>query len=289
MTENDNFKSKHYTSQDGLSLFYRDYGSPLAKGPTLIFLGGINRNSKDHHDIATALCDKFRIICPDYRGRGQSQWDSQWRNYHPVTYLSDLRHLFTLLNLHQVVVIGTSMGGLLAMALTAFFPTILKGAVINDVGPDVNSEGITRIVDYLGDDRIYESWEAAIQHIQQAWNDPSIKTKEDWLKNAHETFHEDSEGKIHIDWDPAIAKALREDTGATHDLWPLFNGFSSLPVLAIRGEVSDILSLETFEKMVVSLPNIISLTVPKTGHTPRLDDPVVLETLKEFLEDIRQK
>ncbi|MCW9035320.1 MAG: alpha/beta hydrolase [Rhodospirillales bacterium] len=289
MSEAENYKACFYTSQDGLSLFYRDYGSSQAKGPTLVFLGGINRNSKDHHDIATELSHQYRVICPDYRGRGQSQSDKNWRNYQPVTYLNDLRHLFTLLNLHQVIVIGTSMGGLLAMALSAFSPTVLKGAVINDVGPDINPKGIARIIDYLGDDTAFDNWESAIKHIQNAWNDPSIKTEDDWLKNAHETFHENTEGEICIDWDPAIATALEEDTGEAHDLWPLFKGFKNIPILTIRGEVSDILTQKTFDKMIALLPNMSTLIVPETGHTPRLDTPLVLTKIKEFLNSITQK
>lgn len=282
-----NFSEHYYAAQDGLKLYFREYGERSKHLPSLLFLGGINRNSKDNDEIAKLLSGDFHIISPDYRGRGRSAYDPVWQNYHPSTYLNDLRHLLALSNIHKVIALGTSMGGLLTMAMSAVMPATLVGAVINDVGPDVDKGGVKRIVDYIGDDTSYASWDEAIAHIQNAWNDPSIKTAEDWRKNAEETFTQDENGRIRIDWDPAIAKALKEDDGSKHDLWPLYRGLGSRPTLIIRGGVSDILAQETLDRMGSTLPNTTSLIVPDTGHTPRFDSSLVAEALSSFLRSFR--
>ena len=111
------FRERWFSAQDGLRLYFRDYGSPSAPGTPMLCLGGLARNSKDFDRLARRLCQHRRVVCPDYRGRGRSSYDPQWQNYRPEVYLNDLAHLLAVCNLHRVLVCGTSMGGLLSMGL----------------------------------------------------------------------------------------------------------------------------------------------------------------------------
>ena len=129
------FSERCYTSQDGLTLYFRDYGREHRVKTPVLCLAGLTRNSNDFSRLAEQLSSDRRVICPDYRGRGKSDYDSNWRNYTSFTYMNDIRHLLSSLNLCRVFVIGTSMGGLMAMGMGAAMPTTLAGALINDVGP----------------------------------------------------------------------------------------------------------------------------------------------------------
>src|ERR1700682_1187427 len=139
------FRDCFFRSQDDLALYWRDYGDPASSRTPLLCLGGLTRNSKDFHVLAQALCGERRVLAPDYRGRGRSARDPNWRNYRPGTYLADILDLLTVAGVHRAVVLGTSMGGLLAMGLAAFRPTMLAGVILNDVGPEIATNGYRRI------------------------------------------------------------------------------------------------------------------------------------------------
>lgn len=276
------------SAQDGLSLYYRDYGDKLADGPVVLCLPGLTRNSKDYHSLAAHLSGSYRVICPDYRGRGRSEYDLNYKNYHPVTYINDLHHLLTALNIHQIVSIGTSMGGILTMALAAVVPSMLLGAVINDVGPEVDTSGIERIAAYIGDDTPQPNWGAAVSHLKKVMNDPGLQTEDDWLGLAKSSYKETATGDLRIDWDPAIAKALTEQKQEAVDLWPLFKALGDRPILGVHGAVSDILSADTFDAMEKALPNFTGITIPNVGHTPSLKEKGVPEAIGGLLETVRR-
>jgi len=277
-----------FSAQDGLSLYYRDYGDKLADGPVVLCLPGLTRNSKDYHELAARLSGAYRVICPDYRGRGQSDYDPNYKNYHPVTYINDLQHLLTALNIHQIVSIGTSMGGILTMALAAVVPSMLLGAVINDVGPEVDTSGIERIAAYIGDDTPQPDWHAAVSHLKKVMKDPGLQTGDDWLELAKSSYKETATGDLHIDWDPAIAKALKEQKQEAVDLWPLFKALGGRPVLGVHGAESDILSADIFDAMGKALPNFTGITVPNVGHTPSLKEKGIPQAIDRLLKTVRR-
>jgi len=281
------FREGTFSSQDGLSLYYRDYGNRLADAPVILCLPGLTRNSKDSHNLATRLSGTYRVICPDYRGRGKSAYDPNYKNYHPFTYINDIHHLLTVLNIHQIVAIGTSMGGILTMALSAVMPSILLSAVINDVGPDIDESGIERIIGYIGDDTPRKDWESAVAHLKTVMKDPGLQTDGDWMELAKSSYKETEAGDLRIDWDPAIARALVEQDQDEVDLWPLFRALGERPVLGVRGGVSDILSAETFQKMEASLSNFTGITVPNVGHTPSLKENGVPEAIDQLLSSVQ--
>ena len=163
------FRERRFTAQDGLTLFYREYGDPAAPAIPLLCLPGLTRNSKDFDALALRYGSTRRVVCPDYRGRGLSAYDPDYRNYAPRTHLSDLLDLFAVAGLGEAIVIGTSAGGILAMALAVARPACLRGVVLNDIGPEVASAGRERIANYIGAAETPRDWAAAAAYCRDAW------------------------------------------------------------------------------------------------------------------------
>jgi len=276
------FREHHYTAQDGLSLYYREYGNRDAPEPVILCLSGLTRNSKDFHKVAIRLAATHRVICPDYRGRGRSDYDPDSANYQPSTYLSDIRHLLTAASIGHVIVIGTSLGGLLAMAMGAAMPSSLTGIILNDIGPDVDGSGLGRILRYIGTDHPHTDWDGAIRDLREMFPNLSLNSDAEWLDAAQATWREGADGMLHFDWDVKLAEAL-EKGPPVPDLWPLFASLGRLPTLAIRGALSDVLTAETFEKMAHAHPGLDQITVPNAGHVPTLNEPSVPERIKAFV------
>ncbi|MBM3570781.1 MAG: alpha/beta hydrolase [Alphaproteobacteria bacterium] len=277
------YRERFFTAQDGLRLYFRDYDRAGRHRPVLLCLPGLARNSKDFAALAARLSARYRVIAPDYRGRGRSAYDANWRHYHPRVYLDDLRHLLTLAGIHRVVVIGTSLGGILAMALGVVMPGAIAGAVLNDVGPDLGGDGIKRILAYLATDRPQPDLDNAARYLKKLLPQLSLKTDEEWRGFAAATYRWAEAGQWHFDWDPAIVRPLLEDDGPRPDLWPLFRSLRRVPVLAIRGAVSDILSAATFARMAAEHPRLTPRVVADVGHAPTLDEPEIREAIDEFI------
>ncbi len=280
----DGHRERHYTTFDGLRLFFRDWGDPLAGEAAVLCLPGLTRNSKDFNRLARHLSRDRRVVAPDLRGRGRSAYARDWRSYEPRVYLEDLRHLLASLGLGHAIVVGTSMGGLLGMALAVVLPGAIKGLVINDVGPEVNQPGSKRILAYVATDRPQPDWPSAAAHLRQLLPTLSLKSDEEWLDFARHTFCEGEDGLLHFDWDVDLAKPFAAGSGGAedNDLWRLWRAVRRIPTLAIRGGVSDILSEATFARMKAEKPDLDQVTVPGVGHAPTLDEPECREAVDEF-------
>lgn len=271
------YRERTYTSQDGLRLYYRDYGDPLSPATPVLCLGGLTRNSKDFHDLAARLAGRRRVLCPDYRGRGRSDYDADWRHYAASTYLDDIRHLLAASGVHQVAVVGTSLGGLLACAMAVAMPCAIVAAVLNDIGPDIDGTGLDRIIAYIEASPPQADWAAAVGHLKREVPGFPTRHDDDWLAIAKATYRQGDDGRLHVDWDPALAKALR--VGTEVDLWAVFRAFGERPVVAVRGALSDILGADTLARMQDTLPGLVAVTVPGVGHAPKLTEPEVTEAL----------
>lgn len=276
------YREHHYTSHDNLRLHYREYGADADATPVLC-LGGLTRNCKDFHDVALRLSASRRVICPDNRGRGRSAYDPNWKNYNVRTYLDDIRHLLAVADIHRVVVVGTSLGGILAMGMAAAYPSVLAGAVLNDIGPDVEPVGLKHIIEYIRVDRPQPDYASAIATIQAMLPKVTFRDPAVWRTLIENTYRQGDDGMLHFDWDVAIVRPLLEADEAAPDLWPLFRALKRLPVLALRGEISEILSEATFAAMRSAKPDLVQLTVAGTGHTPTLSEPEVQEAIDGFL------
>lgn len=280
------YRERWVSAQDGLRLYARDYGDPLAPAPPLLCLTGLTRNSKDFNDLAQRHAARRRVVCPDYRGRGRSAYDPDWRNYQPEVYVRDLMALLAALSLHKVVICGTSLGGLLAMGLSVATPSALAGVILNDVGPELNPGGLSRILEYVGVDKPQGDWDGAIAHLKQLFGADSLAGEAKWRSFAEATYRRRDDGLLHYDWDTALAKPLLADRGQVPDLWRLYGALKRVPVLAIRGERSDVLSEATFARMAELKPDLIQVTVPEVGHTPELDEEPAERAIDGFLESL---
>ena len=278
------FLERRITSFDNLSLYVRDYGDPMDSRAPLFCLGGLTRNSKDFESLAERYSsDGRRVICPDYRGRGQSQYDPNWSNYDPRTYIRDIRDVLAALNVHRVVVMGTSLGGILGMGMATAMPTALAAVVMNDIGPVVETDGLDFIIDYIKVDRPHDDWDAAVVTIQNMLPNLTFQDEGIWLKMAENTFRRCDDGKLRFDWDVNIAKPLLASDYEIPNMWPLFRALKDIPTLVLRGAESDILSPACFAEMQVVKPDMIAVEIPRAGHVPTLAEPESRAALDDFL------
>jgi pimeloyl-ACP methyl ester carboxylesterase len=273
-----------FDSPEGLRLFSRVYAGPRADAPVVVCLHGLMRNSRDFGDLASHLAARYRVISPDVRGRGLSARDPNFNNYQIPVYLKDVLQLFAGLGVERASIIGTSMGGLMAMVLAAMQPGLVAGIVLNDVGPEIDPEGLERIRSYAGKLPPVTSWPQAVAQVRSiygaAW--PGL-SDERWERIARLSFRANAQGLPVADADPLIAEPLRDTKVAAPNLWPLWGVLARVPMLAIRGASSDILSAATLDRMQREKPDLKVLTVANRGHTPLLDEPECLTAIDEFL------
>jgi pimeloyl-ACP methyl ester carboxylesterase len=281
-----------FSARDGLRLYARHYPAPApqrasARRPVLC-LAGLTRNSRDFHRLASALAspdDKGRdVYALDSRGRGLSEHDRDWRNYTLLVELNDALDFITMKGLHGTTVIGTSRGGLIAMMMTVLRPNAVGAVVLNDIGPVIEPDGLARIVAYVGRMPLPADWEEATRAVYEMGKRqfPDVPM-EDWAEQARAWFNDDN-GLPALGYDPNIAKALSLIDGPIPELWPQFGALAHLPVLAIRGVHSDVLSANTLEEMRARHPRLDVWTVPGQGHAPLLQDGPTVSAIRAFLE-----
>ena len=273
-----------FDSQEGLRLFARVYPGPGAAAPVVVCLHGLTRNSRDFEDLATHLAARCRVIVPDVRGRGLSARDPNFNNYQIPVYLADLQRLLAGLGAARVAIVGTSMGGLMAMVLAAMQPALVGGIVLNDVGPEVDPAGLERIRGYVGKSPPVRDWAGAVAQVRMVYGSawPGLDDAR-WEKIARASYRADAQGVPQPDSDPLIAEPLKDTSKAAPDLWPLWGALAKVPILSIRGAHSDILSEATVARMRREKPDLGTLTVANRGHVPLLDEPECLKAIDEFL------
>jgi pimeloyl-ACP methyl ester carboxylesterase len=279
------YREHRFHAQDDLELYYRDYGDPLSTATPVLCLAGLTRNAVDFHALALRMATTRRVLVLDLRGRGQSAYDPNPDNYTPPTYLSDIGHLLTVTGCHKVIVIGTSMGGIMAMGLAAARPTALAGVIINDIGPEIDPTGIARISGYAGKTPAAMTKEQAIAHLKTLFA-PAFPdfTEAQWGEEAERTFRQRDDGLLVQNYDPAISRSATEQGDEPMEFWPYFKALAHVPALAIRGALSDILSAETFARMAAVKPDLTQVIVANRGHAPQLDEPECLRAIDDFLE-----
>jgi len=281
------YTDQYWMSPDGLKLHYRDYAGPDERPPVLC-LHGLTRNARDFAGLAEHLAGDWRVIVPEMRGRGMSEYAKDSNSYSPVTYVADVEALLAELGITRFVSIGTSMGGLMTMLLAMINPARLAAVVLNDIGAEVDPAGIERIGDYVGQGRSFPTWMHAARALQEEhgkwFPDFAIET---WLEMAKRTMVLGQNGRIVFDYDMAIAEPFNQPGGAAPaDLWPAFDALANVPLLVLRGELSDILSDATVKAMAARHPGMSSVTVPRVGHAPMLDEPESLAAIDALLAGI---
>jgi pimeloyl-ACP methyl ester carboxylesterase len=277
---------RFFESADGLRLFYRDHAphSPNGRLP-VICLPGLTRNSRDFTEVAGRLnAAGRRVLCADLRGRGLSQHDSNWKNYHPGTYVGDVLRLLEHAGEGRAVFLGTSLGGILTMMMAALKPDAVAAAILNDVGPEVAPEGLARIASYVGRHAPPRNWDEAVAIVRSTYEVslPGLSDAQ-WELHARRSYSE-ADGVPRLDMDPMIGEAVRgAPAAAAPDLWPLYGALRDVPTLAIRGATSDILAPATFERMRREKPDLVRVEVPDRGHVPLLDEPACVAAIDAFL------
>ncbi len=278
------YTENFWVSTDGLKLFGRVYPGPQACARTVLCLHGLTRNSRDFEDLAPHLQLRYRVIVPDVRGRGLSARDPNPQNYQPAIYLQDVLALIDRVDAKRVAIIGTSMGGLLAMMMAVGFRDRVAALVLNDMGPEVDPKGLERIKGYAGRLPAPKNWDEAIAQTQSLFSNawPNLSPAR-WAALTRRAYRTDETGALQIDADPMIGEMLRAAPAATADLWPLWKALRGMPMLAIRGAQSDILSAATFAKMKAENPELLQFEVARRGHAPLLDEPGCLAAIDALL------
>ena len=280
------YGARYFESDDGLVLFYRDYAADRPGTPVLC-LPGLTRNSRDFEDLAPHICVTRRVLAPDLRGRGFSARDPDWRNYHPATYVRDVFTLLDHAGIGRVIVIGTSLGGIIAMGMAAREPARLAGVVLNDIGPEIAPAGLARISAYTGRLPPVRSWEEAVAQTREIYGQwwPGL-TDRQWLTMARRAYREGEDGIPRLDIDPAIGTALREAGPQRGNPWAAFDALRDMPTLVLRGACSDVLSEETLAKMRQRKPDLVTVTVADRGHVPLLNEPESLDAIDQFVRKL---
>lgn len=282
-----NFSEIWYSSTDELLLYARDYPTSTTSNlPPVLCLHGLASSSVAFLSLATVLnSHQHRVILADQRGRGHSAYDPNPDNYILDTYVRDMFKLLDNQGLNRVFIIGTSMGGLIAMLMTHMQPQRIAGIVINDVGPEINFTGIARIVDNQQRFQPLPSWDLAVAKVKAHYYSkfPNFSDS-DWLELTHDIYH-DVNGLPVINCDPNILQPLLSPTFSANplDLWEIFRTIT-VPMLLFHAEKSDILSRDCVLKMQAVQPTMTTVTVPDSGHAPTLNEPVTQAAILSFLQ-----
>lgn len=292
MSEPQPYAERRWTSHDGLSLYARDYGG--GDGPAklpVIAIHGLTRNSADFDHIAGLIARSGRrVLAVDVRGRGQSDRATDPMTYQPPVYAKDVLTLLDAAGITRAVFLGTSMGGLITMALTALKSRVVAAAILNDIGPEVDKAGLARIASYSGKPVDTPTWSAAAAYAREI-NGVAFPhyADADWDAFARRIFREGTEGSPVLNYDPDISVPIKA-AGAkalAPNLWPYFRRLAKKrPTLVIRGETSDLLSADIAQRMQKAAPSMRHVEVPGVGHAPMLDEPAAKSEISEFLRDL---
>lgn len=277
--------SRFCSAPDGLKLHLRDY-DPGNEATAVVCLPGLARTAADFDALAAALSPSRRVVCIDYRGRGLSDFDPHWQNYDLMTENADILTQLAAAGISEAVIVGTSRGGLHAMLFAATRPTLLRGVVLNDIGPVIETKGLVRIRGYVGKLPAPRSWpDAAVlaKNIMSAQF--TALSEADWDAYARLTF-EEKDGTFRPRYDTRISKTLEALNleAPAPQMWPQFEGLRGIRVLALRGENSDLLSEATIRAMGARHPRFTARTVPGQGHAPLLLDEATITGIAAFID-----
>ena len=276
--------SRFFTSKDGLRLHMKDWGVASSALP-VVCLPGLSRTADDFDSLAARLSPTRRVVALDYRGRGLSDRDPDWKHYDLFVENLDILTVLEAAGIEAAIFVGTSRGGLHTMLMTGTRPKALRAVVLNDIGPVLEVEGLRRIQSYVGKLPRPSSWAGAVEIAKGIMGAHFTGLGEaDWEVYARQTF-EETEAGFAPRYDPAIMKAFAQMDldKPIPALWPQFEALAPVPVLAIRGENSDLLSPQTLAEMARRHPNIESMTVPGQGHAPLLMDEATLVRIEAFI------
>ncbi|MFM9828499.1 MAG: alpha/beta fold hydrolase [Sphingomonas sp.] len=286
------FEDRYWWSNDGIRLHARDYAPrdavAAAGRPPILCLAGLTRNARDFDVLAERLSAEWRVLALDFRGRGESGYAKDPMSYAPLTYVQDVEALLTELGVESYVAIGTSLGGIVTMLLAGASHGQIVGAVLNDVGPEIDPAGLARIRSYVGKSSSWPTWVHAARGLADtnAGVFPDYALTE-WLAMAKRLYRVNSAGRIVLDYDMRIAEPFRvPGNEAGPDMWRALERLKTVPTLIVRGALSDVLAAPVAERMIAALDRASLVIVPSTGHAPTLDEPIAAAAIDTLLARI---
>ena len=285
------FTDRHWWSNDGLRLHYRDYAGADPARPPIICIPGLTRNARDWDGVAGALAGEWRLICVDLRGRGESAYAKDPMTYAPLTYLQDMEALLRTLEIDRFILFGTSLGGIMSMLLGAAEQGRVEGVLVNDVGPALDEAGLTRIRSYVGRSPTWPTWVHAARDLCEVHkvSFPDWRL-EDWLAFAKRVAKLSNSGRVVLEYDMRIAEPVRIAAPvAGMDMWSAWRALKEVPTLIVRGETSDILSTDTMARMQAEHPGAEAITLPGIGHAPTLDEPESRAAIGRLLARVEER
>ena len=279
----------YFSSRDDLKLYARKYGWHHHDHPCVVCLPGLTRNVMDFHGLAVHLSEHpthpRRVFCVDYRGRGNSAYDPDWNNYNPIMESEDLVAGLAAAGVEEVSIVGTSRGGLIAMILMASKPSMIKSVVLNDVGPEIDAKGLLRIKSYMERSKPVSSREEAIASLKDYSSAQFPDMPDSYWEKQVDSIFEVENGSYVARYDRKLLNTLNAINldAPLVALWPQFIGLTQIPVMLLRGSNTDLLSMETVQKMQELHPALVYREVAGQGHAPDLDTEGVAEAISEFL------
>jgi pimeloyl-ACP methyl ester carboxylesterase len=272
-----------WTSSDGLRLHYRDYAG-TSERPPILCIPGLTRNARDFEGIAERLAGEWRVIAVDLRGRGESGHARDPMTYNPLVYAQDMERLIAALGVARFILFGTSLGGLVTMLLASAGSERIAAALLNDIGPELESGGLEHIRSYVGRSQSWPTWLHAARGLCEAQRDryPGWAL-EQWLVYAKRVCRLTGGGRVVLDYDMKIAEPLRLPAPDV-DLWPVFHALDAVPTLLVRGALSDLLSEGAAARMKAEKPDLAIAVVPGVGHAPTLEEPQAAKAVDALLD-----
>lgn len=267
------------------NMAYKEWGDP--KNPeVLLCVHGVTRVSDDFDALATAMADRYRVICPDVVGRGRSSWLTNPQFYQLPQYVSDMVTLIARLDVKQVDWFGTSMGGLIGMGVAALKENPIRKMMLNDIGPTINYAALMRIAEYMGKEVRFPTFEAGVDYIRLIAAPFGPHSDEQWRKLAGDVLRQQNDGQWSRHYDPAIAQAFStftEESAAQSEaaLWAIYDAIHC-PVLLVRGSESDLLSRETADLMTQRGPRASLTELAGIGHAPTFMQPEQIALVRQF-------
>lgn len=286
MSEENSYQDIYWESDDGLKLHARDYPSDSGRTP-VICIPGLTRNARDFEHLGAAFHGGRRIIMVDLRGRGLSEYAKDSSTYNPKQYVSDIIMLMDELDIPKAIFFGTSLGGIITMLMARLYPARVAGALLNDIGPELDQKGLDRIADHVGQGRSFDTWAHAGRDMAENSSDifPDFTLK-DWIAFAKKVYRMNSSGRIKLDYDMKIAEPFDGKGGGSGALWNALEHMEDIPTLILRGELSDLFSETVARKMLGKLKQADLVTIPRVGHCPTLEEPASLDAINQLLHRV---
>lgn len=283
------FRDVYCQSADGLKLHAKVIGPDNSTALPVLCLPGLTRSTDDFDDIARAIATNSaaprKVVAVDYRGRGLSDYDPDPAKYTVPVELGDVLTIAASLGISRAILLGTSRGGLISMALAAAQPQLLAGVILNDIGPALEIGGLMKIKGYIANPPPRQTWDEAARGLKELFGSvfPSLSDAE-WMAWARRAFREKAGGGLERTYDLKLSHTLDglDPANPLPQVWELFDKLAGVPLMLIHGGLSDLLSLQGVQDMIARRPDIELVTVADQGHAPLLADNPTMDRIVAF-------